>query len=72
MLTTSGRGTSTNAEGMYQIEVVETDSIWFSYLNKPTIKFPVLKIQNPMAFDISLQINIPVLKEVRIKQIPFE
>ncbi len=64
---TSGEGTTTNTEGYYSIEVSEKDSIWFSYLNKPTIKFPVLKIVNPMSFDISLQVNVPVMKEVKIK-----
>jgi hypothetical protein len=67
VLSTSGRGTTTNAEGYYEIEVTEKDSIWFSYLNKPTIKFPVLKIGNPLEFDISLQVNVPVLKEVKIR-----
>jgi hypothetical protein len=46
--------------------VTENDSIWFSYLNKPTIKFPVQKILTPFAFDISLQVSVPELKEVRI------
>jgi len=67
VLSTSGKGTITNSEGFYQIEVSETDSIWFSYLNKPTIKFPVLKIVNPMGFDISLMVSIPTLKEVKIR-----
>lgn len=67
VISTSGKGTITNAEGFYQIEVTEKDSIWFSYLNKPTIKFPVLKIQNPLGFDISLQVNVPTLKEVKIR-----
>ncbi len=67
VLSTSGKGTMTNADGYYEIEVSEKDSIWFSYLNKPTIKFPVLKIANPFAFDISLQVNIPVLKEVKVR-----
>ncbi len=67
VLSTSGKGTVTNAEGFYQIEVTEKDSIWFSYLNKPTIKFPVLKIVNPMGFDISLLVNVPTLKEVKIR-----
>ena len=67
VLSTSGRGTVTNANGEYEIEVSEKDSIWFSYLNKPTVKFPVLKILNPFKFDISLQINIPVLREVKIR-----
>ena len=66
VMATSGNGTVTNAEGYYEIRVTEKDSIWFSYLNKPTIKFPVLKISNPMQFDISLQVSVPVLKEVKV------
>lgn len=67
VLSTSGKGTVTNADGYYEIEVTEKDSIWFSYLNKPTIKFPVLKIYSPLSFDISLQVNVPTLKEVKIR-----
>jgi len=67
VMSTSGRGTITNSNGEYEIEVSEKDSIWFSYLNKPTVKFPVLKILNPLRFDISLQINVPILKEVKIR-----
>lgn len=67
VLSTSGKGTVTNAEGFYEIEVSEKDSIWFSYLNKPTMKFPVINISNPMSFNISLQVNVPVMKEVKIK-----
>ncbi|HEY6502689.1 MAG TPA: hypothetical protein VIZ28_01825 [Chitinophagaceae bacterium] len=67
VLSTSGKGTMTNADGYYEIEVTEKDSIWFSYLNKPTMKFPVLKIANPFAFDISLRINVTVLKEVKVR-----
>lgn len=68
VLTTSGKGTITNAQGQYEIAVGEKDSIWFSYLNKPTIKFPVLKIVTPFSFDIALQVNVPVLKEIKIRQ----
>lgn len=68
VLSTSGRGTITDADGRYAIEVGEKDSIWFSYLNKPTIKFPVLKILTPFQFDISLQVNVTVLKEVKIRK----
>jgi len=67
VLTTSGRGTMTNSDGRYEIEVQEKDSIWFSYLNKPTTKFPVLKITNPFEFDISIQVSVPVLKEVKVR-----
>lgn len=67
VLSTSGKGTITNDYGEYEINVGEKDSIWFSYLNKPTVKFPVLKITNPFAFDISLQVNVGLLKEVKIR-----
>jgi hypothetical protein len=67
VLSTSGKGTMTNAEGHYEIEVEERDSIWFSYLSKPTRKFPVQKIVNPFEFDISIQVNVTVMKEVKIR-----
>ncbi|MET0393389.1 MAG: hypothetical protein ABW019_09625 [Chitinophagaceae bacterium] len=67
VMTSSGRGTLTNADGQYVIEVAEKDSIWFSYLNKPTVKFPVLKILNPLGFDIALQVSVPELREVRVQ-----
>ncbi len=67
VLSTNGNGTLTNAEGHYSIEVGEKDSIWFSYLGKPTIKFPVLKITDVQHFEISLRVNIPILKEVTVR-----
>jgi len=67
VLSTSGAGAVTNADGVYEIMVSEADSIWFSYLNKPTMKFPIAKIANTLQFDISLQVNVPTLKEVKIK-----
>ncbi|HVE61729.1 MAG TPA: hypothetical protein VNA26_07915 [Chitinophagaceae bacterium] len=67
VLSTNGRGTITNAQGFYQIEVGEKDSIWFSYLLKPTVKFPVLKIADVTQFDISLQVPVTVLKDLKIR-----
>jgi hypothetical protein len=67
VMSTSGKGTVTNANGFYQLEIQEKDSIWFSYLNKPTIKFPVLKITDFTQFDIALQVPIQVLPEVLIR-----
>lgn len=67
VLSTSGKGALTDVNGNYEIEVGEKDSIWFSYLGKPTIKFPVLKMIDPLHFDISLHINITVLKDVVIR-----
>jgi hypothetical protein len=67
VLSTSGKGTATDIYGRYEIDVKETDSIWFSYLNKPTIKYAVAKIFDASHFDIALHINVPVLKEVIVK-----
>ena len=66
VLSTSGSGTITNKSGQYSIIVNETDSIWFSYLNKPTPKYPVLSIQNFNNFEISLHVAITTLPEIRI------
>lgn len=67
VLSTSGIGTATDVNGNYEISVSENDSVWFSYLGKPTIKFPVSKIWSPSHFDISLQVSILVLKGVKVK-----
>jgi hypothetical protein len=67
VLSTSGKGTLTDAYGRYELDVKETDSVWFSYLNKPTIKYSIAKIFVSDQFDIALHVNIPVLKEVVIR-----
>ncbi|SDD90939.1 hypothetical protein SAMN04487894_11614 [Niabella drilacis] len=67
VLTSSGAGTITHSDGSYSIVVSSKDSIWFSYLNKPTRKFPVAGIATPYAFDISLRISIPDLPEVKVR-----
>jgi hypothetical protein len=64
---TGGKMTVTDTSGFYVIDVAEKDSIWFSYLGKPTPKYPVLKIADVTQFDIALRIKVDVLKEVRIK-----
>jgi vancomycin permeability regulator SanA len=56
VLSTSGKGTISNTNGYYQIEVSEQDSIYFSYLGKPTVKFPVKKIVNITQFDLALRV----------------
>jgi hypothetical protein len=66
VLSTSGAGTSTDINGRYSITVHEGDSIWFSYLNKPTPKFAVLQIPNLTQFDISVHVASTVLREVKV------
>lgn len=67
VVSTSGNGTATDSLGHYTIFVSETDSIVFSYLNRPTVKFPVKAIQNIFQFDISLHVPVSDLPVVRVR-----
>lgn len=64
---TGGRMTTTDSTGFYSIDVGERDSVWFSYLGKPTPKYPVLKIADVTQFDIALRLKNDLLKEVRVR-----
>lgn len=68
VLSTSGRGTITDSLGRYSLTLRETDSIYFSFLNKPTPKFPVKSIQDPSSFDISILRRVQELPSVFVKQ----
>lgn len=68
VLTTSGWGTQTDSLGNYSIRVNILDSVWFSYLGKATPRYPVKTIQNPAAFDLSIQISAIELPGVTIKR----
>ncbi|HLL42609.1 MAG TPA: carboxypeptidase-like regulatory domain-containing protein [Segetibacter sp.] len=68
VLSTSGKGTVTDSLGRYSLTLNETDSIYFSFLNKPTPKFAVSSIQNTEAFDISISRKIKELPAVFVKQ----
>ena len=67
VLSNSGAGTITDSAGRYTIVVPETDSIWFSYLGKPTPKYAVQSIRNFLNFEIALHVNITELKQVMVK-----
>ena len=67
VICSSGKGTITDSAGHYTLIVTEKDSIWFSYLGKETNKFVIGEIPDLNDFNISLRININVLKEVKIK-----
>lgn len=68
VLSTSGNGTFTDSTGYYSLTVSERDSIYFSYLNKATPKYPVNGIGNLSAFDISIQKKVLQLPNVFVKQ----
>ncbi|MEO5996997.1 MAG: carboxypeptidase-like regulatory domain-containing protein [Chitinophagaceae bacterium] len=63
VMSTSGKGTATNDLGNYTMEVNENDSIYFSYLGKPTVKFAVKTMSNVSGFDISLHVQTNILPE---------
>lgn len=66
VVSTGGQGTTTDSTGRYTIFVNEGDSISFSFLKRPTIKFPVRGIQNIFQFDISLHVPATELPAVKV------
>lgn len=66
VVSSSGRGTTTDTNGYYQITVSYDDSIYFSYLGRATIKYPVKEINTLSNFDIALHVDPTELKEVRV------
>ena len=68
VLSTSGKGTATDSTGKYSITVKETDSVFFSFLNRATPKYAVSTIRNPEAFDISIMKKVQELPTVFVKQ----
>lgn len=67
VISSSGAGTITDSLGHYSLILPETDSIWFSYLGKPTSRYAVKNIANIFNFEVALHV-IPVeLKEIRIR-----
>jgi hypothetical protein len=66
VMSNSGAGTITDSSGRYELFVPVNDSIWFSYLGKPTPKYAVemLRYRN---FDIALHVNVTELNQVTVK-----
>mgnify|MGYP003042464378 CR=1 FL=1 len=67
VLSTSGTGTVTDSTGRYMIVVGDRDSIWFSYLGKPTPKYALSSIVNIHNFEISLHVNVTELPKITIQ-----
>lgn len=66
VLSAKGRGTVTDSLGHYSLVVSEDDSLYFSYLGRPTPKYAVTTIPSIQQFDVSLHVNVTTLKEVRV------
>src|ERR1700709_890037 len=63
----SGVGTATDSFGHYSIKLPYNDSISFSYLGKPTVKFAVKDIRYTWEFDMSLQVKTDMLPTVFVR-----
>lgn len=58
VLSTSGNMGYTDSLGNYKIAAFENDSISFYYNGKFTVKFPIAKMKDYQAFDISLRVRV--------------
>lgn len=58
VMTTSGRGTMSDSLGKYSITVDQGDSVYFSFQNKQTGKYPVAKMEDQTQFNMSLHIQL--------------
>lgn len=63
----NGRAALSDTLGRYNIVVSEKDSVWFSYLGKQTMKYPVDTIDNTSNFEIALYIDAAWLPEVKVR-----
>jgi hypothetical protein len=66
VISSSGRGTLTDANGNYIIRVNQTDSLSFSYLGRATQMFAVKDMNPSTGFDIALHVNPEMLGEVQV------
>jgi hypothetical protein len=67
---TNGRRTQTDTLGRYMLDVAISDSLFFTYNNKSTLRYAVKDILDLTHFDIALQLTVPskykALKEVTV------
>ena len=64
---TCGSGALTDSNGHYTLLVTQKDSVYFSYLGKNTIKYPVDTIRYPESFEIGLHVDAKWLPEVKVQ-----
>jgi len=64
---TSGLGAVTDSNGQYILKLPSTDSVYFSYLGKPTKPVAVKDITVPWDFNMSLKIRSDLLPNVIVR-----
>ena len=67
VISTSGKGTTTDSLGRYELRVSVKDSIWFSMIGKSTVKYPVDTISNTESFDVMIHVRSFDLPEVKVR-----
>jgi len=67
VMSTSGRWTMTDTLGYYRIQLPFTDTLFFSYQNKETARFPVAQMQDPAQFSLAMHVYIPTLPNVIVR-----
>jgi hypothetical protein len=65
--TSSGANTITDSLGKFTVNVTKKDSIFFSYLSKRTVKYPVDTITNLSNFEIALYVDAAWLPAVKVR-----
>lgn len=65
--TTAGNYTITDSLGKFTISVSQKDSVWFSFLSKNTLKYPVDTIKNLSNFEIALYVDAAWLPAVKVQ-----
>lgn len=66
VICTCGQGTTTDSNGNYYIVVHREDSVYFSYLGRSTMKYPVSSVNTLTGFDIALHVDPVTLKEISV------
>lgn len=66
VMSSSGTWATSDSVGHYRIWLMPGDSIYFSYQGKKSPKFAVKKIENPLRYDISLDVEIKNLTQIYV------
>lgn len=64
--TSSGMNTITDSLGKFTITVSKNDSVWFTFLSKRTLQYPVDTIANLSNFEIALYVEAAWLPAVKV------
>lgn len=65
--TTNGKFAISDSTGKFAIPISEKDSVWFSFLSKKTLKYPIDTISDLSNFEIALYVDAKWLPEVRVQ-----